>query len=155
MRKRHLAIGAVLAAGALLLAGCSGTSGASSDSTDGKGKTLTLWHFESEDSAMGKAWNEAIKEFEAETGAKVKFEAKAFEQIRSTASQVLNSDQAPDILEYNKGNATAGLLASQGLLTDISDAVDEYGWGDKLAPALQTTAKYSEDGVMGSGPWYG
>ena len=53
MRKRHLAIGAVLAAGALMLAGCSGTSGSSSDSTDGKGKTLTLWHFESEDSAMG------------------------------------------------------------------------------------------------------
>ena len=155
MRKRHLAIGAVLAAGALLLAGCSGTSGSSSDSTDGKGKTLTLWHFESEDSAMGKAWNEAIKEFESETGAKVKFEAKAFEQIRSTASQVLNSDQAPDILEYNKGNATAGLLASQGLLSNLDDAVKKYGWDKKLAPSLQTTAKYDDKGIMGSGSWYG
>ena len=25
---------------------------------------------------------------------------------------ILNSDQAPDVLEYNKGNATAGLVAS-------------------------------------------
>ena len=44
---------------------------------------------------------------------------------------------------------------STGLITDISDAVDEYGWADKLAPSLQTTAKYSEDGVMGGDTWYG
>jgi raffinose/stachyose/melibiose transport system substrate-binding protein len=68
---------------------------------------------------------------------------------------VLNSDEAPDILEYNKGNATAGLLASQGLLTPITDQVEEYGWDDKLAPALQTTARYTDEGVMGSGDWYG
>lgn len=155
MRKRHLAIGAIVAAGALLLAGCS-SSGTPSDSTDGKGKTLTLWHYEGEDSAMGKAWNEAIKEFETQTGAKVKFEAKAFEQIRSTASQVLNSNQAPDILEYNKGNATAGLLASQGLLTNLDDAVKKYGWDKKLTPSLQTTARYDDKGIMGaSGTWYG
>ena len=75
MRTRHLALGAALAAGALLLAGCSGTSDAGSDSTDGTGKTLTLWHYEGEDSAMGKAWSQAIADFEKETGAKVKFEA--------------------------------------------------------------------------------
>jgi raffinose/stachyose/melibiose transport system substrate-binding protein len=154
MRKRHLAIGAALAAGALLLAGCASGSG-SDDSTNGKGKTLTLWHYEGADSAMGKAWNEAITTFEKETGAKVKFEAKSFEQIRSTASQVLNSNQAPDILEYNKGNATAGLLSSQGLLTNLDDAVKKYGWDKKLAPSLQTTAKYDDKGIMGSGNWYG
>ncbi|MET0992451.1 MAG: extracellular solute-binding protein [Lacisediminihabitans sp.] len=158
MRKRHFAIGAILATTAVLLAGCAG--GTSSDaavdtSPSGKGKTLTLWHFESETSAMGIGWNEAIKEFEAETGAKVKFEAKAFEQIRSTASQVLNSNAAPDILEYNKGNATAGLLASQGLLTDLDKAVKAYGWDKKLAPSLQTTSRYNDKGVMGSGPYYG
>jgi len=155
MRKRHLAFGAALAAGALLLAGCSGTSDSGSDSTDGTGKTLTLWHYEGEDSAMGKAWNQAIADFEKETGAKVKFEAKAFEQIRSTASQVLNSSEAPDILEYNKGNATAGLLASQGLLTNLDDAVKKYGWDKKLAASLQTTARYDDKGIMGSGSWYG
>ncbi|SMQ71351.1 extracellular solute-binding protein [Agreia sp. VKM Ac-1783] len=141
-------LAAVVAAGALL-SGCS-TSAPAED-----GKTLKLWHFESEDSAMGIAWNQAIKTFEEETGAKVEFEPKSFEQIRSTASQVLNSNEAPDILEYNKGNATAGLLASQGLLTPIDDAVDKYGWADKLAPSLQTTARYDDKGVMGSGSWYG
>jgi len=148
MRSQWIASTAVIAVASLALAGC--TSAPAADDN-----TLTLWHFESETSAMGVAWEEAIKVFEEETGAKVEFEAKSFEQIRSTASQVLNSNEAPDILEYNKGNATAGLLASQGLLTPITDQVEEYGWDEKLAPALQTTARYSDDGVMGSGEWYG
>jgi raffinose/stachyose/melibiose transport system substrate-binding protein len=151
MRSRWIASAAIMMIGALALTGCSG-SGSGSGSDD---NTLKLWHFEAENSAMGIAWDEAIKTFEEETGAKVEYEAKSFEQIRQTASQVLNSDEAPDILEYNKGNATAGLLASQGLLTPITDAVEEYGWDDKLAPALQTTARYNDDGVMGSGDWYG
>jgi raffinose/stachyose/melibiose transport system substrate-binding protein len=151
MRSRWIASAAMIAAAGLVLAGCSGSdSGSGSDDN-----TLTLWHYEAETSAMGKAWTEAIKVFEEETGAKVEFEEKSFEQIRQTASQVLNSDEAPDILEYNKGNATAGLLASQGLLTPITDQVEEYAWDDKLAPALQTTARYSDEGVMGSGDWYG
>src|SRR5215218_119933 len=148
--KHTRTIGAVaaLAAAALVLTGCT-----ASDETDDS--VLRLWHYEGADSAMGVAWDEAIKTFEEETGATVEFEEKGFEQIRSTASQVLNSDEAPDILEYNKGNATAGLLASQGLLTPLDDAVEEYGWDDDLAPSLQTTARYDEDGVMGSGSWYG
>jgi raffinose/stachyose/melibiose transport system substrate-binding protein len=158
MRTRHTASGAMLGVAALLLAGCAGGPAADapvSTDPDGKGKTLTLWHYESETSAMGVAWNAAIEKFEEETGATVEFEAKSFEQIRSTASQVLNSNASPDILEYNKGNATAGLLASQGLLTDLDPAVEAYGWDEKLAESLQTTARYDEDGVMGSGAYYG
>src|SRR4051794_23625050 len=129
MRSKWLATIAIAGVSALALTGCGGNGG--SGGGEG-GKTLTLWHYEAENSAMGIAWNQAIKTFEKETGAKVEFEEKAFEQVRQTASQVLNSDEAPDILEYNKGNATAGLLASQGLLTPITDAVKKYGWDKKL-----------------------
>ena len=146
---RHLGAIAAFAVSAIVLAGCSGGGSEADDNT------LTLWHFESDTSAMGIAWDEAIKVFEEETGAKVDFEEKSFEQIRSTASQVLNSNEAPDILEYNKGNATAGLLASQGLLSSLDDAYDEYGWADKLAPSLQTTARYDDKGIMGDGSFYG
>ena len=146
---RHVAAIAAFAVSAIVLAGCSGGGSEADDNT------LTLWHFESDTSAMGIAWNEAIKVFEKETGAKVDFEEKSFEQIRSTASQVLNSNEAPDILEYNKGNATAGLLASQGLLSSLDDAYDKYGWADKLAPSLQTTARYDDKGIMGDGSFYG
>ena len=161
MHRKHLALGAMVVVGAMLLAGCgSGSSGTSnsaavSKSVSGKGKTLTLWDYETPTSAMGIAWNQAIKTFEQETGAKVKFEAKSFEQIRSTSSQVLNSSAAPDVMEYNKGNATAGLLSSQGLLTNLDAAVKTYGWDKQLAPSLQTTARYGTKGVMGSGDWYG
>ena len=90
-----------------------------------------------------------------ETGVKVEFEKKAFEQIRQNASQVLNSDDAPDVTEYNKGNATSGLLASQGLLTNLNDYVSEYGWDKIITGALADTGKYGEQGVMGSGDWCG
>ncbi|MDA0632948.1 extracellular solute-binding protein [Nonomuraea sp. MCN248] len=144
---------AALAAMVLALSACG--SGAESPPGDGP-RVLKLWHYESAESAMGKAWAEAIKRFEStHPNVKVEFEEKSFEQIQKTASMVLNSDEAPDLMEYNKGNATAGLLSKQGLLADLSAEVTGRGW-DKLLPGgLQTTARYDERGVMGSGQWYG
>lgn len=142
-----LAVG-MLAASA---AACGGGSGSGSSS-----KVLNLWHYETPDSAMGIAWNQAIKEFEqTHPGVKVKFSQQGFEQIQKTAPMVLNSNKAPDILEYNKGNATAGLLAKQGLITDMTSEVTKRGW-DKLIPAsVAETAKYDAKGVMGGDKWYG
>ncbi|MFK0168446.1 ABC transporter substrate-binding protein [Streptomyces sp. NPDC090306] len=150
-RRRVVATAAAVLAGSLLLASCGGSDGGSSD-----GRTLTLWHYEGPDSAMGVAWNEAIKEFEAQhPGVKVKFEEKGFEQIQKTAPMVLNSSDAPDIMEYNKGNATAGLLSKQGLLTDLTAEATARGWDKKLDAGVRTTSQYDANGVMGSGKWYG
>jgi raffinose/stachyose/melibiose transport system substrate-binding protein len=148
-----------LAAGALLLAATLGLTACSGDDTSAEGadaKSLTLWHYEGPTSAMGVAWNKAIELFKAShPGVEVKFEEKGFEQIQQNAQMILNSDSAPDIMEYNKGNATAGLLSKQGLLTDISDEFGKRGWDKKLSTSLQTTAKYDEDGIMGSGKVFG
>jgi raffinose/stachyose/melibiose transport system substrate-binding protein len=150
--RRHIGVVAVAAAGALLLAACGGSDGGGS----GGGRTLRLWHYETPDSAMGVAWKEAIKEFEAShPGVTVKFEEKGFEQIQKTAPMVLNSGEAPDVMEYNKGNATAGLLSKQGLLTDLTPQVTGRGWDKKLGTAAATTSRYDAKGVMGSGKWYG
>jgi raffinose/stachyose/melibiose transport system substrate-binding protein len=143
---------ALLAAAGLALAvtGC-GDSGGS-----GNPKTLVLWHYEGPNSAMGVAWTEAIKEFEAaHPGVTVKFEEKSFEQIQQNAGMILNSSDAPDIMEYNKGNATAGLLSKQGLLTDLTAEATRRGWDKDLSPSLQTTAKYDARGIMGGDKWYG
>ncbi|MBB6555544.1 ABC transporter substrate-binding protein [Nonomuraea rubra] len=148
---------AVLAAAALALSACGSGGDSGTPSPAGtEPRVLKLWHYETADSAMGKAWAEAIKKFEAShPNVTVKFEEKGFEQIQKTASMVLNSDEAPDIMEYNKGNATAGLLSKQGLLADLSEEAAKRGW-DKLLPGgLQTTAKYDDRGVMGSGKWFG
>ena len=148
-----------VAAGALLLAASLGLTACSSDSGSDEGadaKTLTLWHYEGPNSAMGVAWNKAIELFKAaHPGVEVKFEEKSFEQIQQNAGMILNSDSAPDILEYNKGNATAGLLSKQGLLTDLTEESGKRGWDKKLSPSLQTTTKYDEDGIMGSGKVFG
>jgi raffinose/stachyose/melibiose transport system substrate-binding protein len=155
--RKGAALVAALAAASLTLAACGGgSSEPGGGSSSGGSKTLTLWHYEGATSAMGVAWADAIKQFEAKhPGVTVKFEEKGFEQIQKTAGMVLNSDQAPDILEYNKGNATAGLLSKQGLLTDLTEQATKRGWDKLLSNSLQTTAKYDERGIMGSGKWYG
>ncbi|MCL6673915.1 ABC transporter substrate-binding protein [Streptomyces panaciradicis] len=151
-RRRVMTVAAAVLGGSLLVTACGGSdSGGSAD-----GKTLKLWHYEGADSAMGAAWNEAIKEFEAKhPGVKVKFEEKGFEQIQKTAPMILNSSEAPDLMEYNKGNATAGQLSKQGLLTDLSAEVTKRGWDKMLSAGVATTSKYDTNGVMGSGKWYG
>ena len=119
-------------------------------------KVLKVWHYESANGAMGAAWDAAMKKFEAaHPGVKIAYEQKGFEQIRQTAQMILNSDQAPDVMESPKGNATAGLLSKQGLLTDISDEVTKRGWDKLLPPSLATVCRYDENGVMGAGKWYG
>jgi len=119
-------------------------------------KTFKIWHYEAPDSAMGIAWAEAIKEFQAKhPDVTVQFEQKAFEQIQQTANMILNSDQAPDVMESNKGNASAGLFAKEGLLTDLTDVAKQKGWDKILPPSVQTTSLYNADGIMGSGKLYG
>jgi raffinose/stachyose/melibiose transport system substrate-binding protein len=154
--RKLIAATAILAATTLGLAACGGDSGGDETSTASGAKTLKLWHYEGDTSAMGIAWDKAIEIFKTEhPGVTVDFERKEFQQIQQNAGMILNSAEGPDIMEYNKGNATAGLLSSQGLLTDLTAEATKRGWDKKLTPSLQTTAKYDERGVMGSGKWYG
>ena len=119
-------------------------------------KVLKIWHYESDNGAMGKAWAAAMEKFEeTHPDVTIEFERKGFEQMRQTAQMVLNSDEAPDVMEYNKGNASAGMLSKQGLLTDLTAVAKKKGWDKILSPSLQTTCRYSSDGIMGSGNWYG
>jgi raffinose/stachyose/melibiose transport system substrate-binding protein len=149
-----ISLGTAIVLLALALVGC---SGGNDDKGGGDaGGTLKLWHYEGADSAMGKAWDKAIEVFKSEhPGVTVQFERKAFEQIQQNASMILASDQAPDLMEYNKGNATAGLLSSKGLLTDLSGEAASRGWDKALSPSLQTTARYNDKGIMGDGKWFG
>ena len=118
-------------------------------------KVLKIWHYESPNGAMGIAWQAAMDKFqELHPDVTIEFEARGFEEIRQTAPMILNRDEVPDVMEYNKGNATAGFLSQNGLLTDITDVAIERGWDQILSPGLQTTSRY-ENGIMGSGPWYG
>ncbi|WP_033342511.1 ABC transporter substrate-binding protein [Catenuloplanes japonicus] len=150
-RKMGVVAAALAVTASLGLAACGGDSGDEGDS-----KTLKLWHYESPASGLGIAWTEAIKQFKAShPGVEVVFEEKGFEQIRQNAGMILNSNEAPDIMEYNKGNASAGLLSKQGLLTDMSEEVTKRGWDAKTPASIAITSKYDQDGIMGGDKWYG
>lgn len=162
MKYRNRTMAALVAVSALSLAACSsgstdettaptGTAGAA----DYSGQTLKVMHYEGAESAMGKAWDLAITMFEEQTGATVDLQTTAFEDLNASAEQLFDSSDAPDVSEYNKGNGTAGQLASIGVIQNLDDAYEKYGWADKLGAGIDTIAKYNEDGVMGSGSFYG
>ncbi len=120
------------------------------------GKVLKIWHYEAAESAMGASWNDAMQDFvAAHPDVQIQFELKTFDQIQQTAQMILNSSEAPDVLEINKGNATAGLYAKQGLLTDLTDVAAQRGWDKIMSPSIQATSRYDDRGIMGSGQLYG
>ncbi|WP_435300521.1 ABC transporter substrate-binding protein [Timonella sp. A28] len=145
-------IASVFAAG--LLASLTLTACSSGETEDGQ--SLTIWHYETDTSAMGQAWARAVEIFkEKHPDVTVTVENQTFEQIQKNAKIVLTGDEVPDVMEFNKGNATAGQLASQGLLSPLTTAAETYGWDEKLSSSLQATARYTEAGLMGDGEWYG
>ena len=159
--RRHIVLAGALAfALPLTLAACGGgdgggSGGGSTTAAVGTG-TFTIWDYESDESAMGQAWAKAVEIFKTEhPGVTVQTENQTFEQIQKNAKIFLTGDDVPDVMEYNKGNATAGQLASQGLLTSLTDQATSRGWDKTLSESIQTTAKYDDQGLMGSGDWYG
>jgi raffinose/stachyose/melibiose transport system substrate-binding protein len=146
---------AALVALAGSLAACGG-SGSNGGGTASSSKVLKVWWYEGPGSAYQIAWDQAITDFKKQhPGVTVQFSLKSFNQMQQNASMILNSSDVPDVMEYNKGDATTGLLSKQGLLTDLTPEAAKYGWDKTLGPGLQVTARYSPKGVMGSGSWYG
>lgn len=141
----------VAAALALALAACgSGGGGSGSD-----GDTFTVWWYEDAGNPQDAAWENALEEFKAaHPDVEVKFERKVWQQIQDAGAMILNSKDAPDLLEYNKGNATAGAVVSKGLLTDLTDVSSSRGW-DEIAGSALTVGSYDERGLMGPGNVYG
>jgi len=119
-------------------------------------KTFKIWWYEAADSAAGITWKKALETFqEKHPDVKVQFELKTFDQITKSGTMILNSAEAPDLMEYNKGNAVAGLAASQGLLTELDDIAKERGWDKVLTDASNQLSRYDENGIYGNGPLIG
>ncbi|WP_243226869.1 extracellular solute-binding protein [Microbacterium sp. CIAB417] len=149
-KAKAVAVIAAAVGAALALGGCSGGSGAGDT---GDGKTLKVWWWENDESALSAAWKKAIDIFEEQhPDVKVDFELKTYEQMQQSGQLLLDSGDAPDVLEYLKGNATAGVVSQAGLLTDLTDVARDRKWD--LSSSVQDVGLY-EDGLMGSGQRYG
>ena len=134
------------------LAACGGSDTAQSDE-----KELTIsWYYSS---GGGDTWERAIKLYKKENpDVKINEVHTSFPQMQKNASLTLQADDAPDVAMYNQGTSSVGNLASQGILADLSEYADKYGWTDTLPESIQTVAKSKADdgGVMSSdGEWYG
>jgi len=135
MRKsRIMAIGAVGIAAAVALTACSsggsGTGGSSKSSgaafsTDGKGKTITVW------SMNGDLPDNVIKaintEFTKETGAKVKVQTQQWDGIVTKVTTALSSNNVPDLIDVGNTQIT-GYAATGGLL-DITPLKSKLAQG--------------------------
>lgn len=155
---RTAAVVAAVAGLSVSLAACGGGSGSgqSGSSSSGKGETFTVWHYEADNTAAAQAWSKAIEIFQDEhPDVDVVFEMQSFEQLQKNAKIVLTGDDVPDIMEFNKGNSTAGQLAAQGLIMNLDEYAEAQSWDEKLSPSIYATALYDEQGLMGSGNWYG
>lgn len=139
MRKtRTIVAGALGIATAVALTAC-GSSNNSSDakatggSTDGAGKTITVWNMQGDlsDETM-KAIND---EFTKQTGAQVKVETQPWAGIATKVTTALATDTPPDVVEL--GNTDVPLFANSGGLADLTGAKDQLQqggtWLDGLA----------------------
>jgi len=105
---------------------------------------------------MYEMYMKAIDVFEREhPDVAVRMEQQTFEGIQRNAQIVLTGNDVPDVLLYNKGNATAGQLAAQGLIRPLTDIAHEKGWDQIVTGNLLTTSLYDQNGEMGSGEWFG
>jgi raffinose/stachyose/melibiose transport system substrate-binding protein len=149
-RARLAAVATVVAVAAAALTGCSSASG------DDAGKTFTILQYEDPKTAQGQGWQLALEIFKKKhPDVKVDFQTTSFDAMRKNAKLTLGGNKVPDVVEFNKGNADGGQLASQGLLEPLNDAVKKYGWDKKVTGSMQSFAKYDEQGKAGSGDWYG
>lgn len=150
LTRRQLVTAGLAAAGAPLASCYAGSPSSSGDQ-------LTIWHYEDETSAMGRAWAKAVQLFRKEhPGVRVNLVRQVFAASKVSAKVVLSSQDVPDVMEYNKGSAATGLLSSIGLLTPLTDAVKRYGWDQILSTrSLQQLSRYDSAGTAGTGDWYG
>jgi raffinose/stachyose/melibiose transport system substrate-binding protein len=65
---------------------------------------------------------------EANPGITVELEAVPLDTLRTTLQPQLRSGEGPDVFSWGSGPAFGGAFAEAGLLYDLTDAYEQYGW---------------------------
>jgi N,N'-diacetylchitobiose transport system substrate-binding protein len=127
---RKLALTAALAAGAIVLAGCSGTP---AEPESGEIRVWLVGADTPED-----ARNYLIETFEDENpGSTLVIEEQQWTGLVDTLTTALSSNDSPDIVEV--GNTQAPAFTSVGAFRDLSGVYEELG-GDDLLPGFVEAA---------------
>ncbi|RCK68094.1 extracellular solute-binding protein [Desertihabitans brevis] len=129
------------------VAGCTSDTG---------GDTFTILQYEDPTTAQGQGWARAVEIFqERHPDVTVDFQTTSFDAMRQNARITLAGNDTPDVVEFNKGNADGGQLAAQGLLEPLTEEAEARGWDQLVTGGMQSFARYDENGLAGSGDWYG
>lgn len=147
MKRKLVGLAAVATASALVLAGCA-SGGSSAPSTDGKGKTVTLWLVGSDTPDTLRTYLKT--EFAKETGATLKIEQQDWGDIVTKLTTALpDANNTPDVTEM--GNTQSPTFTNVGAFLDISDEYKDLG-GDKLLQSFVDAGKV--DGKNYTLPYY-
>ena len=131
LNRRTFLAGASAAVAAPTLAACSGGGNASntpSSTTSGgkvSGEGVELTYMFRGGADERKAYDEAIKAFEKETGAKVKVIATDADQYRTKLQAAITGNQTPDVFYLEQGAVMA--FAKNGIVKDISGDIEKAG----------------------------
>lgn len=152
MRQKKTMIFAAVTAITLALTGCSmggSSSSSTAGSTDGKGKTITVWAMQGDYSPKTLAAINAA--FTKKTQAKVKVETQQWTDITTKITTALTTSTPPDVLDI--GNTqVAGFAASGGLL-DITAHKSDLAQGNTWLSGLSDPA--TVDGKLYAVPAFG
>lgn len=147
MKRKLVGLAAVATASALVLAGCA-SGGSTAASTDGKGKTVTLWLVGSD--TPDELRNYLKTEFNKETGATLKIEQQDWGDIVTKLTTALpDANNTPDVTEM--GNTQSPTFTNVGAFLDISDMYKDLG-GDDLLHSFVEAGKV--DGKNYTLPYY-
>jgi N,N'-diacetylchitobiose transport system substrate-binding protein len=132
MNKKFASLAGLAMASALVLAGCAaGEPGTGGDgaSTDGKGKTITLWLNGADTPDALRTY--LIDEFKKETGGTLKIEQQDWTGLVPKLTTALpDANNTPDVVEV--GNTQSPTFTNVGAFLDISDMYKELGGSDLL-----------------------
>lgn len=127
--KKHLAFGATISAVALVLTGCSGSSGDSA-------KTIELWTSWTEGEATAEALQPLIEEWADENGYTVNQSNFTYDQIHEKLIASAAGGNLPDVVwglpEY------VGEFSKLGILADVSDAWNDWEDAGDVSDAVKS-----------------
>jgi raffinose/stachyose/melibiose transport system substrate-binding protein len=142
MRTTRLTGGAAAVTLALTLAACTGTGGgtdtapepdggsATGDTAGTGDEAVTIRYLiqQLEDPATMDSLEQRLNQFADEAGFRVELESLPLESMRTVLQTQLRSGDGPDVFAWGTGPGFAGSLVDAGLVMDLTDAYDEYGW---------------------------
>jgi len=140
MNRRSRALSAGICGITLLLAGCGGGTGASSDADSGQKKTTTIKLVAAEYSKdnTSKFWTQFAAAYKAKTGNTLDVQVISWNDIDQQSSTMIQNNNAPDILNLN----VYASYAKDGLLYSADDVLSPAVKAD-LLPSFVKSGTYN------------